>query len=105
MPQLYSPLASYIASQLYLDYVQVIFASRILEANIISLVTFILEIGIILKYVTHYDTFKLKVSFFNIKENWEKLLYEVSPKEASFLSYQLQYILFVSLGEDGRQMF
>ncbi len=29
--------ASYIASQLYLNFVQVIFASRVLEANIISL--------------------------------------------------------------------
>ena len=30
----------------------------------ISLITFILEIGIILKYLTHYDTFDLEVSFF-----------------------------------------
>ena len=37
MPQLYSPKASDIASQLYLGYAQVIFASRVLKANIISL--------------------------------------------------------------------
>ena len=37
-------MASYIASQLYLDFVQVIFASRVLEANIISLKTFVLNI-------------------------------------------------------------
>ena len=37
VPQLYSPKASYIATQLYLGYAQVIFASRVLGANIISL--------------------------------------------------------------------
>ena len=37
VPQLYSPKASYIASQLYLGYAQVIFASRVFGANIISL--------------------------------------------------------------------
>ena len=37
VPQLYSPNASDIASQLYLGYAQVIFASRVLKANIISL--------------------------------------------------------------------
>lgn len=36
VPQLYSPKASDIASQLYLGYAQVIFASRVLKANIIS---------------------------------------------------------------------
>lgn len=33
VPQLYSPKASDIASQLYLGYAQVIFASRVLKAN------------------------------------------------------------------------
>ena len=37
VPQLYSRAASDIASQLYLGYAQVIFASRVLKANIISL--------------------------------------------------------------------
>ena len=37
VPQLYSPKASYIATQLYLGYAQVIFASRVFGANIISL--------------------------------------------------------------------
>jgi hypothetical protein len=37
VPQLYSPKASDIASQLYLGYAQVIFVSRVLKANIISL--------------------------------------------------------------------
>ena len=37
VPQLYSRAASYIATQLYLGYAQVIFASRVLKANIISL--------------------------------------------------------------------
>ncbi len=37
VPQLYSRAASDIASQLYLGYAQVIFASRVLGANIISL--------------------------------------------------------------------
>ena len=84
--------------------VQVIFALRVLRANIIplklqvsislcrkakyhcetcltiSLIIFIFEMGIISKYVTHYGTFGLKVSIFMQKENWEKLLYEVSPK-------------------------
>ena len=36
VPQLYSRAASDIASQLYLGYAQVIFASRVLKANIIS---------------------------------------------------------------------
>ena len=31
---------------------------------IISLITFIFEIGIISRYITHYDTFKAKVSIF-----------------------------------------
>ena len=35
--QLYSPTASYIASQLYLDFVQVIFALQVWKANRISL--------------------------------------------------------------------
>ena len=37
VPQLYSPKASDIASQLYLGYAQVIFALRVLKANIISM--------------------------------------------------------------------
>ncbi len=37
VPQLYSRAASYIATQLYLGYAQVIFASRVFGANIISL--------------------------------------------------------------------
>ena len=44
VPQLYSPKASDIASQLYLGYAQVIFASQVLEADIISLKTLVLNI-------------------------------------------------------------
>ena len=44
----------------------------------ISLIIFIFEIGNISKYVTHYDTFKPKVSIFNKKKIGRALLYEVS---------------------------
>ena len=44
VPQLYSPKASDIASQLYLGYAQVIFASQVLEADIILLKTLVLNI-------------------------------------------------------------
>ena len=44
VPQLYSRAASDIASQLYLGYAQVIFASQVLEADIISLKTLVLNI-------------------------------------------------------------
>ena len=46
---------------------------------------FIFELGVISKYVTHYDTFNLKVSIFMQKENREKHLYEVSPNADLFL--------------------
>ena len=52
---------------------------------------FIFELGIISKYVTHYDTFIWKVSIFMQKENWEKLLYEVSPKGDFFCLIHLSF--------------
>ena len=69
---------------------------------------FIFELGIISKYVTHYDTYLWKVSIFMQKENWEKLLYEVSPNLATlfcilqkllFLSHSLSKALVSELGE------
>ena len=53
----------------------------------ISLIILIFEIGWLLKYVTHYDTFKSKVSIFLYKRNSEKLLYEGSPQQRIFISY------------------
>ena len=45
----------------------------------------IFEIGEILKYITHYDTFNLEVSFFYKKKVGRTLLYEVSPYDGFFL--------------------
>ena len=87
VPQLYSPKASYIATQLYLGYAQVIFASRVLKANISPQDKSCYEEWRC--YAPYWISLKLQVSI--------SLFRNISPKARYSKEYHCETCLTISL--------